>query len=354
MTDLPAEKVLDIEKNFPLVLEAPGETFDFASWIRQHRGEIEARLLQHGSLLLKNFRIDTTAKFETLARSLCDHLYSGYGDLPTHEENQQLYHATPYTASHTIYFHNEASHTSKWPLKQFFLCVQAAEKGGELRVSDGRAILRSLSKNLVREFIDKRLVYVRNFVPYVDVRWQDFFKINDKAQLETFLRERSIEFDWKGDVLQTRIHAPALAIHPGSKELVWFNQIQLHHPRMLDAKVYSGLKSLFGKESEFPRYVCFGDGTPISAAVVDEISHALDQHATNIAARNGDVIFNDNMLVAHSRLPYQGPRKVCVALGDPVDSRDVDTALHGWAHEEPDSSNSPGSTPRLRRTDTHA
>jgi hypothetical protein len=327
--DLPQEKFLDAEKTFPLVFEAPTENFDFVSWTSRYRDYIDKKLLEHGTLLLKNFRIDTMHKFETLVRSLCDNLYSGYGDLPTHEENQQLYHATPYTASHTIYFHNEASHTSKWPLKQFFLCVQAAEKGGELRVSDGRGVLNTLNKKLVREFIDKRLMYVRNFVPYVDVRWQDFYKIADKVRLETYLREKGIGFDWKGDVLQTRISAPAVAIHPKSKQLVWFNQIQLHHPRMLEEKVHSGLQSVFGKESEFPRFVCFGDGTPISNAMLDEISAALDKHATNIAARNGDVIFNDNMLVSHCRLPYQGMRKVCVALGDPVDSIEVDTALAG-------------------------
>lgn len=345
MIDLLAERILDVDGNSTLVLEAPTENFDFASWAHQGRRYIDDKLLQHGSLLLKNFRIDTMAKFETLARALCDSLYSGYGDLPTHDENQQLYHATPYTASQSIHFHNEASHTSKWPLKQFFLCVQAAEWGGELRVSDGRAILNTLGKTLVQEFIDERLMYVRNFVPYVDVRWQDFYKINDSIQLETFLEERDIEFDWKGEVLQTRIRAPALAIHPRSKELVWFNQIQLHHPRMLEEKVYSGLKSMFGRENEFPRYVCFGNGAPISSDIVDEISHALNAHATNIAARNGDVIFNDNMLVFHSRLPYRGPRKVCVALGDPVDSREVDAARHGSVSRAVGLTEHAGATP---------
>jgi hypothetical protein len=307
-----AQRVLDAERNF-----------DWHSWAVEQRKEIDAKLLQHGSLLLKNFRIDSMAKFESLARALSDELYSGYGDLPVREENQQLYHATPYTALHTIYFHNEASHTPKWPLKQFFLCELAAEWGGELAVSDCRAILKTLDPALVKRFIDTRLMYVRNFVPYVDVRWQDFYKINERAQLEAFLRSRDIEFEWKGEVLQTRIRAPALARHPKTRELVWFNQIQLHHPRMLESKVYSGLQGLFGRESDFPRYVCFGDGTPISSDIVDEISQALKKHAVNIAAKNGDVIFNDNMLVSHSRLPYRGPRKVCVALADPIDSRDV-------------------------------
>jgi hypothetical protein len=318
-----AQRVLDAERNLALVIEAPAENFDWHSWAVEQRKEIDAKLLQHGSLLLKNFRIDSMAKFESLARALSDELYSGYGDLPVREENQQLYHATPYTALHTIYFHNEASHTPKWPLKQFFLCELAAEWGGELAVSDCRAILKTLDPALVKRFIDTRLMYVRNFVPYVDVRWQDFYKINERAQLEAFLRSRDIEFEWKGEVLQTRIRAPALARHPKTRELVWFNQIQLHHPRMLESKVYSGLQGLFGRESDFPRYVCFGDGTPISSDIVDEISQALKKHAVNIAAKNGDVIFNDNMLVSHSRLPYRGPRKVCVALADPIDSRDV-------------------------------
>jgi hypothetical protein len=321
-----AERVLDTEGQLALVIEAPSENFDWHAWAVQRRAEIDAKLLRHGSLLLKNFRIDSMIKFESLARALSDQLYTGYGDLPVSEDNEQLYQATPYTALHTIYFHNEASHTSKWPLKQFFLCVLAAESGGELAVSDCRAILNTLDPALVKRFIDTRLMYVRNFVPYVDVRWQDFYKISDRAQLETFLRSRDIEFEWKGEVLQTRIRAPALARHPKTRELVWFNQIQLHHPRMLESKVYSGLQGIFGKESEFPRYVCFGDGTPISADIVDEISQALKKHSVNIAAKNGDVIFNDNMLVSHSRLPYRGPRKVSVALADPIDSRDVDAA----------------------------
>jgi hypothetical protein len=325
MFDL-AESVLDAEGISALVIEATSENFDWRTWVAEQRAEIDAKLLRHGSLVLSNFHIDSLAEFECLARGLSDQLYVGYGDLPVREDNQQLYNATPYTALHTIYFHNEASHTSKWPLRQFFLCVLAAEWGGELAVSDCRAILNTLDTALVKRFIDKRLMYVRNFVPYVDVRWQDFYKVSERAQLEAFLRSRDIEFEWKGEVLQTRIRAPALARHPKTRELVWFNQIQLHHPRMLESKVYSGLQGTFGKESEFPRYVCFGDGTPIGSDVVDEISQALKKHSVNIAAKNGDVIFNDNMLVSHSRLPYRGPRKVCVALADPIDSRDVDAS----------------------------
>jgi hypothetical protein len=321
-----AERVLDAEGNSALVIEASSEKFDWRAWVRERRAEIDAKLLRHGSLVLKNFHIDSIADFESLARGLSDQLYVGYGDLPVREDNQQLYQATPYAAQHTIYFHNEASHTPRWPLKQFFLCALAAEWGGELAVSDCRAILDTLGPELVNRFIDKRLMYVRNFVPYVDVRWQDFYKISDRAQLEAFLKSRDIEFEWKGEVLQTRIRAPALARHPKTRELVWFNQIQLHHPRMLESKVYSGLQGMFGKESEFPRYVCFGDGTPIGSDIVDEISQSLTKHAVNIAAKNGDVIFNDNMLVSHSRLPYRGPRKVCVALADPIDSRDVDAS----------------------------
>ena len=75
---------------------------------------------------------------------------------------------------------------------------------------------------------------------------------------------------------------------------------------------------MLGEESEFPRYVCFGDGSPIPTETVNTISEVLDQVAVNILAKPGDVIYDDNMLVAHCRTAFKGSRQVCVALGEAV------------------------------------
>lgn len=319
------EKPLFADKPFPLAFQATENDFDYKSWIVENRDYLIQKQLEHGSLLFQNFGINTVAEFEECAALLCADLYSGYGDLPKRPNSPKLYHATPYTAALTIFFHNEASHTPEWPLKQFFYCIKAAPEGGALRVSDGRIVLKDLAPELVNMFIDKGLMYVRNFIPYCDVSWQDFFKVSDKTQLEAHLRAKDIQFEWQGDVLHTRQYAPAIVSHPVTKEKLWFNQIQLHHPAMLEERVYRGLMAMAGKESAFPRYVCFGDGTPISKEIVEEISRALDSQAVSILAKNGDVIFNDNMLVAHSRLPYKGDREVCVALGEPIKNSSMDT-----------------------------
>jgi alpha-ketoglutarate-dependent taurine dioxygenase len=40
--------------------------------------------------------------------------------------------------------------------------------------------------------------------------------------------------------------------------------------------------------------------------------------AVSFPWREGDVLMNDNMLVAHARNPYQGERKIVVAMAEMV------------------------------------
>jgi len=319
------ESMLYPEKQFPVVFDASAANGDVQDWITANREYILEKVLRHGSVIFKNFGVNSMSEFEALAAALCPDLYVGYGDLPQRSNSKKLYNATPYTASLTIHYHNEASHTTKWPLKQFFYCIKPAEEGGELSVSDGRLVLKHLPEDIIEEFASKRLKYVRNFIPYMDVRWQDFYKTEDKAEVEAFCRDNQVEFNWQGDVLQTVQYGPAVVNHPQTNERIWFNQVQLHHPSMLMERVYSGLKAMLETEDKFPRYVCFGDGTPISNDTMALVGKALEASSINILAKSGDVIFNDNMLVAHSRLPYKGDREVCVALGEAINESQLQT-----------------------------
>jgi alpha-ketoglutarate-dependent taurine dioxygenase len=42
--------------------------------------------------------------------------------------------------------------------------------------------------------------------------------------------------------------------------------------------------------------------------------------------REGDMVTLDNMITAHARDPFVGPRKIVVALGDLVQGADLDRA----------------------------
>jgi hypothetical protein len=76
-------------------------------------------------------------------------------------------------------------------------------------------------------------------------------------------------------------------------------------------------------EEDLPRNVYYGDGTRIEDAVVAEISEIYEQQAVRFQWQPGDVIVVDNMLVAHARDPFEGTRKVLVAMAEVILQRSL-------------------------------
>jgi hypothetical protein len=71
------------------------------------------------------------------------------------------------------------------------------------------------------------------------------------------------------------------------------------------------------KEAELPRNAHYGDGTPIEASFLDEIRAAYREETVTFAWQEGDILLVDNMLVAHGREPFVGPRKILVGMSEP-------------------------------------
>jgi hypothetical protein len=92
----------------------------------------------------------------------------------------------------------------------------------------------------------------------------------------------------------------------------------LHHIYWLEPDVREDLLSMFGAES-MPRHVYYGDGTPIEDDVMQRIGELYEECAVRFDWQKGDAILLDNMLVAHARDPFEGPRKIVVAMGDMYD-----------------------------------
>ncbi|MBD0347232.1 MAG: TauD/TfdA family dioxygenase, partial [Coleofasciculus sp. Co-bin14] len=157
----------------------------------------------------------------------------------------------------------------------------------------------------------------------LDVSWQDFFHTTDKAKVEEYCRKASISVEWKPDGgLRTRQVRPAIIKHPKTGEPVFFNQIQLHHASYLKSEVRESLMSLFG-EDNLPRHVYYGDGSPIEESVIEEILTIYQEATVSFPWQQGDVLMLDNMLTAHGRNPYVGPRKIVVAMGEMIHSADT-------------------------------
>ncbi|WP_432328215.1 TauD/TfdA family dioxygenase [Mucilaginibacter sp. P25] len=62
----------------------------------------------------------------------------------------------------------------------------------------------------------------------------------------------------------------------------------------------------------------FGDGSEINEDEYLEIKKAYAENVTTFPYQQGDIIFVDNMLVAHGRNPYKGDRVIATAIIDPV------------------------------------
>jgi len=311
----------------PLVLRRRRVASLLPEWLVAHRADIDSLLHRHGAILLRDFHSGSIEFFDEIARALCPELFREYGDLPREGESDQIYKSTPYPADKRILFHNESSHLDSWPMRQLFSCIVAADEGGDTPIVDCRRVHAALRPELVKQFADRGLRYVRNFIDAVDVPWRRFFSTDDPEVVERKLREAGSEFEWRMDgTLRTWRRAAAVLRHPHTDEMVFFNQISLHHSSCLEPAMRNALLGLLGPEG-MPRNVFWGDGEPIADTVVDEVREVLDREASSFTWREGDILVLDNMLVAHSRSSFTGDRKVVVALGDMMTARSVATRL---------------------------
>ncbi|MBO9643774.1 MAG: amino acid adenylation domain-containing protein [Pseudacidovorax sp.] len=323
-------------REFPLVIEATEPGLDPVAWARAERVGIEQRLRRHGGILLRNFGLRTPQDFEAFAETIEPELYGSYGDLPKKEGGRKTYRSTPYPERQMILYHNESSHQHRWPRKQWFFCELPAQAGGATPIVDCREMLRRLPVPLVDEFERRGLLYVRTFHPHLDVSWQAFYKTDVRAEVEARLDAEGVASTWlDAHTLQTRTRCPAVIVHPLTRERVFFNQVQLHHPACLDAETREDLLDVVGAE-RLPRNVLFGDGAPIPDETMAVIGQAYEACAVRFDWRQGDVVMLDNMLAAHARDPYEGPRRIVVAMGAMWDRASL-----AQAAENPDAACAP-------------
>jgi len=307
----------------PVVMIPQGtEPVDLVEWARHNRPLLDEQRLRHGGILFRGFDLGSVSGFERFAGAVCDELYADYGDLPSEEGGEKVYRSTPYPADKMILFHNESSHLDRWPSKQLFFCVTAAQSGGETPIVDCREVYRRLDPEVAERFERRKLMYVRNFTDGLDVSWRQFFRTEYPAVVERKCREAEMEIEWKEDGLRTRKVCDAVIVHPRTGEKAFFNQVQLHHLSCLDPEMRTAMLAVFDGR-DLPRDVRYGDGEPIEDAVMEHVSAVYRELAVSFPWQAGDVLMLDNMLVAHARNPFVGLRKIVVAMGEMTGRADL-------------------------------
>jgi alpha-ketoglutarate-dependent taurine dioxygenase len=301
----------------PLVIRPAVEGIDLVEWAAASAGFIESYLLRNGAILFRDFGLSAVTEFERLIEAVSGPLLDySYRSTPRHVVSGRIYSSTEYPAHQTIPLHNENSYTQNWPMKLSFFSQQLAEKGGETPIADSRRIYEKMPVEIRECFVQKGLTYVRNYGTGLDLAWQEVFQTSNKLVVEDYFRKAGTEFEWIGaGQIRTRQRAQAVAVHPRTGELVWFNQAHLFHVSRLPVEVRDWLLVAYG-EQNLPRNVYFADGSRIEAVLLDEIMRVYDEHAIVFPWHEGDVLMLDNMLTAHGRQPFVGKRKVVVGIAE--------------------------------------
>ncbi len=144
--------------------------------------------------------------------------------------------------------------------------------------------------------------------------WQGHFETEDRDEVERYLREAGVEFEWRPDGgLRTAQVRPAVVEHPDTGERLWFNQADLWHYTDLGARGRTLMRTL--GEDGLPTNAYYGDGEPIPPDVLDAVRRTRWERSVSFSWEPGDFLIVDNFLLAHGRRAFGGDRRILVAMG---------------------------------------
>lgn len=292
----------------------PPRGVPLTGWLLAHSDGLRSALLRVGAVRLTGTGLGDPSALGEVAATVSGKLLE-YTErtTPRARVRGSVFTSTEYPANQHILQHNETSYTREWPDHVFFLSARTAEHGGQTPVADSRSVLRGLPTDLVRRFTELGVRYTRSYHAGLGLPWQEVFQTEDRGEVEKYCRANEIEWEWDDDLLRTRQLRPAVAVHPVTGETVWFNQAHLFHVLGLDPDSRDTLLDLFD-EQDLPSNAYYGDGTPITEEDLAAIGQAYEAETLAADWSDGDLLIVDNMLMSHGRAPYQGARKVLVAM----------------------------------------
>ncbi|HJS23707.1 MAG TPA: amino acid adenylation domain-containing protein [Pyrinomonadaceae bacterium] len=315
---------LEGEDGFPLVLEPVADDVNLVEWARSRRDEIEQDLLRHGAILFRGFQGDGVSSFEQFARALSPELLDYLERAaPRTEVARNVYSSTEFPPDQVIPQHHEMSYSHNWPTKIWFFCAEPAREGGRTPITDDRKIFNLIDPKIKERFLNKKIMYVRNYGEGLDLSWQEAFQTSDRAVVEQYARNSHMTCEWReGDRLRTRAVRQVVATHPRTQETLWFNHAHMFHISNVEAATREALLAQY-QEDELPRNAFYGDGTPIESSILEEIREIYAQTAVRFYWQRGDILLLDNFLVSHGRESFVGPRKILVTMAELYTNQDL-------------------------------
>ncbi|NEQ97774.1 MAG: TauD/TfdA family dioxygenase [Cyanothece sp. SIO2G6] len=302
---------------FPLVIQPALDQFQPVNWAQENCPFVQTNLLKYGAILFRNFGIESAAMFEQFARTLSPDLLD-YVEraAPRHAVTPKVYTSTEFSADQYIPLHHEMSYSHNWPKILYFFCDRPPSSGGCTPIVSDRTVLEQINPEIRKKFIHKRVMYVRNYGEGLDMPWQDAFQTDDPNVVEQYCHDIGMEFEWKThNHLRTKTIGGAIATHPETQDTVWFNHAHMFHVSNLPVTIRNTLLAEF-EPDELPRNAFYGDGEPIESEALDHIRAVYNQAAVTFPWQQGDILMLDNFLSSHGREPFEGDRRILVAMAN--------------------------------------
>jgi alpha-ketoglutarate-dependent taurine dioxygenase len=294
-------------------------TGDAPGWAAENRDALRAAVADRGSVRVRGLELrdasDAGAVFERLA-----------GELMTEREafaaregySHGVYSSASWPQNQPMCMHHELSYTLEFPGLMMFACLGAPSEGGATGVADSEAVLAALPADLVERFEREGWLLTRSYNDEIGASVAEAFGTDDREAVESYCRANAIEFEWQPDGgLRTRQRRSAVVHHPRTGRRCWFNQIAFLSEWTMAPEVREFLVDMYGADG-LPFNTRFGGGDPIGEDVVELLNEVYEASTVREPWQAGDLVLVDNIRMAHSREPFEGPREVLVGMADPV------------------------------------
>lgn len=305
---------------------------DTLCWIKEKRDWLIERVKEHGGLLLRGWGLKEASDFEAFTDAMGFELMEYIrGNTPRTVVRNKVYTSTEIRRFVPIPLHNEMSYTAKYPRLIAFLCHTRAPVGGQTPIADMHQVWANIPPRIRDVFAERQLKYThilgRRPKRFMKKTWTEMFNTEDRAVVERHCADQGIDVEWgKRDMLRLSHVRPAVIEHPDNGQPIWFNQAHIFHPsfsselRRFRRPAMAFLLSRYERycrrfnPDAYPYNCTYGDGGVIPPDDIDEIRDVLWNQAITFDWQQRDLVLLDNIRVAHSRLPYKGPRLVLTAL----------------------------------------
>ncbi len=320
-----------------------GSMDSVCEWLEDERPNLDRELHRYGAVLVRGLAaVDSAQNFERFMGAIAPQLmdYVG-GTSPRRKVHGRIMTATELPPAFSIPLHQEMSYTDGAPDRIAFHCLAPAPEGGHTTIGDMRKITGQVDAGVRLRFAQKKGVQLRRTLPCdaslhkkpgVAKVWPEVFDTHDRDEVAHIAKQRGWRVAWldDGSVQLWQEVRPATKVHPLTGDEVWHNQAHVFAPASAIAwarkdarhEAADQIEAALREHPEMVDRVLHGDGDMVADEDVMHVFDVMDRAAIPLHWQRNDVLILDNILAAHGRTAFRGPRQVLAALvrdGSPKD-----------------------------------